>query len=89
MNFFIPDASSLKDKRQISRSIIDRVKHRFNVSIAEIDTQDILQTLTIGFSIVSGDLSHLKKSIDTVIIYIEENILAELVDVVAQDYSID
>ena len=50
--FYIPHATSLKDKRQVCRSMIDKTKKRFNVSIAEVDTQDMLQTLTIGVAVV-------------------------------------
>ncbi|MCL2873929.1 MAG: DUF503 domain-containing protein [Defluviitaleaceae bacterium] len=52
--FYIPQSTSLKDKRQIRRSLIEKTRNKFNVSIAEIATQDILQTLTIGVAVVSG-----------------------------------
>ena len=55
LSFFIPQAMSLKDKRQVRRSLIEKTRNRFKVSIAEIDTQDVHQTLTIGIAVVSGD----------------------------------
>lgn len=82
LTFYIPYASSLKDKRQVRRSIIDKTRQRFNVSIAEVDTQDILQTLTIGIAVVSGEASHAEQSLNTIIRFIEENAEAELMDVV-------
>jgi uncharacterized protein YlxP (DUF503 family) len=81
LTFYIPHAFSLKDKRQVRRSLIDKTRHRFNVSIAEVDTQDVYQTLTVGVAIVSGDASHAKSVIDEVIRYMEENAEAELTDV--------
>jgi uncharacterized protein YlxP (DUF503 family) len=48
------------------------------VSISEVDTQDILQTLTIGIAVVSGDASHAQQSLEAVIRFIEENADAEL-----------
>ena len=79
--FYIPQASSLKDKRQVCRSLVDRVRHRFNASIAEVDTQDIHQTLTVGVAVVSGNVAHAQKSLDEIIRYMEEQANAELVEV--------
>jgi uncharacterized protein YlxP (DUF503 family) len=58
LTFYIPYAGSLKDKRQICRSIVDKTRKRFNVSVAEVDTQDLHRTLTIGVVVISGDSSH-------------------------------
>lgn len=78
--FYIPHAASLKDKRQVCRSIIDKTRQRFNVSVAEVDTQDMHQTLTIGISVVSGNNSHAKRSLDEIIRYMEEHADAELTE---------
>ena len=79
--FYIPQATSLKDKRQIRRSLIEKTRHRFNVSVAEIDTQDIHQTLTIGIAVVSGDSTHRKESIDEIIRFMETQADAELTSI--------
>jgi len=79
--FYIPHAASLKEKRQVCRSIVDKVRQRFNVSIAEVATQDMHQTLTIGIAIVSGDAAHARRSLDEVIRFMEENADAELTEV--------
>ncbi|MCL1882303.1 MAG: DUF503 domain-containing protein [Defluviitaleaceae bacterium] len=76
--FYIPQAASLKDKRQVRRSLIEKTRNKFNVSIAEIDTQDIMQTLTIGIAVVSNDAAHRRKSIDEIIRFMEMNADAEL-----------
>ena len=81
LTFYIPHASSLKDKRQVCRSIIDKARQRFNASIAEVDTQDIHQTLTIGIAVVSGDVAHAQNSLDEIIRYMEEHADAELTEV--------
>lgn len=41
VEFLIPGASSLKDKRRVVRSLKDRMRHRLNVSVAEVDHQDL------------------------------------------------
>ena len=81
LTFHIDYADSLKEKRKVCRSIIDKTKHRFNVSISEVETQDIHRTLTIGIALVSGDLGHARESLDKIINFMEEQTEAELVEV--------
>jgi len=78
LTFYIPQSTSLKDKRHVSRSLIDKARRRFNASIAEVDTQDVHQTLTIGIAVVSGEVSHAEQSLDTIIRFMEDNAEAEL-----------
>jgi uncharacterized protein YlxP (DUF503 family) len=78
LSFYIPQATSLKDKRQVRRSLIEKARHKFNVAIAEIDTQDVHQTLTIGVAVVSGDAAHRQNSLEEIIRYMEENTDAEM-----------
>ena len=61
---------SLKGKRQVARSIIDRVRHRFNVSIAEVEDNDKWQLLTLGFSCVSNHGGHANEVVSTIVQYI-------------------
>ncbi|HZU14162.1 MAG TPA: DUF503 domain-containing protein [Chloroflexota bacterium] len=56
--FHIPDAHSLKEKRHVVRSLTDRVRNRFAVSIAEVDAQDQWQRAVIGLACVSNDSRH-------------------------------
>ena len=53
--FHVPSARSLKDKRSVVRKFRDRIRARFDVSIAEVDGQDLLQRAVFGVSVVSGD----------------------------------
>ena len=78
LTFYIPHANSLKDKRQVCRSLIDKVRHRFNASVAEVGEQDIYRTLAIGVAVVSGDAAHARRSLDEIIRYMEERAGAEL-----------
>lgn len=81
LTFYIPHSTSLKDKRQVRRSIIEKARHKFNASIVEIDAQDILQTLVIGIAVVSGDTYHRQNCINEIIRFMEEHADAELTDV--------
>jgi len=81
LTFHIPHAASLKDKRQVCRSLVDRARHRFNASIAEVATQDNHRVLTIGVAVVSGEASHAQRSLDEIVLYMEENADAELMGI--------
>ena len=81
LTFHIPHATSLKDKRQVCRSLLDKTKKRFNAAIGEVSTQDIHQTLTVGVAVVSGDAAHAQNSLDEIIRYMEEHADGELVEV--------
>jgi len=79
--FYIPHAASLKDKRQVSRSLIDKTRQKFNASVAETDTQELYQTLTVGVAVVSGELHHAQQSMDEIIRFMENHADAELTEI--------
>ena len=81
LTFYIPHAASLKDKRQVCRSLVDKTRQRFNASVAEVGTQDVHQTLTVGVAVVSGEFSHAQNMLNEVIRYMEGHADAELTDV--------
>ena len=58
---FIPASGSLKDKRQLLRSVSGTVSRKFNVSIAEVDFQDLWQRTAFGVSCVSESAAHCRK----------------------------
>ena len=78
LSFYIPHAYSLKDKRQISRSLMEKTRRRYNVTIAEVDTQDMHQSLTLGIAVASGNMTHAQRSLDEIIRFMEMNEEAEL-----------
>ena len=57
-SLFLRDAHSLKDKRQVLKALKDRVHNEFNVSIAEIEDQDLWQKVSVGVAVVSNDSKH-------------------------------
>ena len=62
---------SLKDKRQVVRSLIGRVKSRFNASVAEVDLMNRHQRGVIGAALVSNDRRHMDAQIDHLLNFIE------------------
>lgn len=77
----VPGASSLKDKRSVLKGVIHRIRREFNVSIAEVDDQDVLQSAVLGVVTVSTDSGHAHSQLTHVVNWIERHRLdAELVD---------
>jgi uncharacterized protein YlxP (DUF503 family) len=68
----IAESSSLKDKRQVVRSVISRLKNRFNVAVAEIDYQDSWRIAAIGIVSVSNNAGHTERMLQEVIQYVTE-----------------
>ena len=63
---FIPASTSLKDKRQVLRSVTQSVQKRFNVAIAEVDYQNKWQRAAIGVSCVAESIGHCRKVLQEV-----------------------
>jgi uncharacterized protein YlxP (DUF503 family) len=63
----IPDSGSLKTKRQSLRSLKDRIRNKFNVSVAEIEDNDLWQKATLAVAAVSNDRTHLNQTLDHVL----------------------
>lgn len=76
----IPHALSLKDKRRVIKSTKDRVRRKFNVSIAEIDDLDDHTVATIGVVMAGNDVAYLNSSLDRLLNFIEEQRDATLAD---------
>jgi uncharacterized protein len=62
---------SLKGKRMVVKSVAQRVRNRFNVAVAEIDTQDAWQLATLGIVCLSDDPRHSNEMLSKVIDFIE------------------
>lgn len=81
LKLYAPWVHSLKEKRMIVKSILGKVRNKFSVSIAEVDTMDIHQTIIVGFSIVSNETKIANTLLDQIIAYIEEHTEADLLDI--------
>ncbi|HEY6004028.1 MAG TPA: DUF503 domain-containing protein [Anaeromyxobacter sp.] len=66
LTLHLPDPGSLKSKRHLVRSAIDRVKAKFNVSIAEVAENDLWQKSVIGVTAVGNDHAFVNESLDKV-----------------------
>jgi uncharacterized protein YlxP (DUF503 family) len=66
----LPENMSLKEKRQVLKSIISRVRNKFNVAVAEVDDNDIWQLATIGISCISNNGRHSNEVLSKVVDFI-------------------
>ena len=81
----IPENMDLKGKRQVLKSIIGRVKSRFDVAVAEVDGNDSWQAATIGIAVISNNKRHSNEVLSKVVRFIETGRF----DVEFLDYSIE
>ena len=81
IKLYAPWVHSLKDKRMVVKSIITKVQSKFNISISEVDEQDIHQTIILGMACVAGTVALADSIINTVVNYIENTTEAEILDI--------
>ncbi|MCS7016235.1 MAG: DUF503 domain-containing protein [Gemmatales bacterium] len=80
LQLMIPEARSLKDKRQVVSSIKDRLRNHFNISIAEVEAQDHRQIAVLGVAMVSNESQHLRKALSQVVEAVRCHPIAQLLD---------
>jgi uncharacterized protein YlxP (DUF503 family) len=69
----LPENHSLKGKRQVIKSIITRLQNKFNVSVAEVDSQDLWQIATLGIACVSNHRRHADETLANVVKFVIQN----------------
>ncbi len=67
LELHIPDAQSLKDKRQVLRSLKDKLRRDFNVAVAELEHQDTWQRSVVGIVTISNEEKHLREVLQKVL----------------------
>lgn len=85
-SFFIPMAASLKGKRSVVKSMVDRVKNTYNVSIAEIDHQSLWQRTTLAIVATGSSKEVTEREIQRVIRLLESNPEWEMTDSTVEYY---
>ena len=80
LKFYLHGNGSLKGKRKVVRSIKDRVKNKFNVSVSEVGDQDLWQSIHLGIAAVSSDAQYLEGLLQKVMDFIDNMHLAEMTD---------
>ncbi len=78
---FIFNANSLKSKRSVVKSIIEKSKNRFNISIAEVGENDKWQKSIIAFSTISNDQTIVEETIEKVINFFDSYSEIEIINI--------
>lgn len=81
IKLYAPWVHSLKEKRMEVKSLIAKLRSKFNISAAEVDEQDIHQTIVIGIASIAANSSQADSIIDNILDFIESNSEAEIVSV--------
>lgn len=80
LEVFIFETNSLKEKRQVVKSLIGRLGSRFNISIAEVDDLDTWNRSVIGFSLVGNEKHFIESSISKVINFVDNDERLEIIN---------
>ena len=80
VRLLIREARSLKDKRQVVKSIKDKLHNRFNVSVAEVEAQDNRQLAVLGMAMVSNEAHHVKVALAQIVEALRSHPAAELLE---------
>jgi uncharacterized protein YlxP (DUF503 family) len=72
LTFFLPASHSLKEKRMLVRRVKDRTRQKFNVSIAEVEDNDLWQRAVIGVALVANERRFVESALDEVVRFLRE-----------------
>ena len=81
ITLYTPWVHSLKEKRMVIKSICGKASAKFNIAIAEVEEQDVHQTIVIGAACVTNEMSHCDSMLDNLLGFIESNTEAEIIKV--------
>ena len=76
----LPDVASLKDKRHVLKGLKEKVRARFEVSVAEVDHQDLWQRATLAIAYVSANARHANEVVSKAMDFIEDHVEGRVID---------
>lgn len=77
----LPDVGSLKGKRRALKGLKEKLRHLFEISVAEVDHQDAWQRATLALACVSGDSRHANEVISKAMDFIEDHVDGYVTDI--------
>jgi uncharacterized protein len=80
VRLLLRESRSLKDKRQVVRSIKDRLHNEFNVSVAEVESLDNRQLIVLGLAMVSNEPGPIRVAFDAIVKALRAHPIAEFLD---------
>ena len=76
LNLYLPESGSLKHKRQVLKSLSTRIRNKFNVSISELEDNDLWQKAVLGVAVITNDARYANQ------------VLSKVVDLVEKEYTL-
>ena len=76
----IPGNDSLKGKRRVVKSLMERVRHKFEAAVAEVGDNDLWQKAQIGVALVGNDSQLLNTRLQQIMAFMENQHLVEIID---------
>ena len=76
----LPDVDSLKGKRHVLKGLKERVRARYECSVAEVDHQDVWQRATLAVAYVSADARHANEVVSKALDFIEDHVEGRVID---------
>ena len=80
MDIYIPESNSLKEKRSVLKRLKDRIRNKFNVSVAEVDDHDIWRRAKIGIAHVSANGKFSGQELQKVAKFLENDFQVQVLD---------
>jgi uncharacterized protein YlxP (DUF503 family) len=80
VRLLIRESRSLKDKRQVVRSILDRLRNGFNVSAAEVEARDNRQVAVLGMAAVGEEAGAVRATLERIVAALRQHPVAEFLD---------
>ena len=80
LDLHIPESNSLKSKRMVIKSLIDRIRNKFNVSVAEVDANNLWQRSVIGISYVANETVIINKVFEKIRTLVLSTHSVEMID---------
>jgi uncharacterized protein YlxP (DUF503 family) len=72
LHIFIPGCGSLKEKRRRLKPLLVRLQREFNISVAEVDHQDVWQNAVIACAMISSSHAHTQRALQKVVVWVED-----------------
>lgn len=80
VEIYIPGVRSLKEKRKVVKSLKDKIRHHYNVSVAEVDYSDKWQRSVIAVAQIGNDNAYIGKNLDTIYRWLTESYEIQVID---------
>jgi len=80
VRLLVRESRSLKDKRQVVRSVKDKLRNAFNVSIAEVEEEEHRQLIVLGMAMVCNEVAPIRRAFDEIVAALRAHPVAEFID---------